>query len=513
MSALLVCFPLLLTVLVRVGWLTAFPTNPIAPIDAEGFHLLAANLLAGRGFAIGWEAPFCPTAVRTPLYPWFVAGVYTVLGRDPQRVVLAQVLLEVVTTAATMALTRAMVGVGAGGSRGGRRRAAMVAGVLYALNGTTQRFTGYLLSEALVLPLLTLAVVATVRLLRRPCARWSALAGLVWAGVLLVKPNAQYLAVGVALLVAAPGAADATNSLLDAPTRRRWGARGRIGLIFAGVLVAALCPWLLRNRLLVGRWTLSTAFDENVARVSAVATSAALQGLAAEPWSETWEHLYDILELQAVPELARVGSKASAPCDLQVDWQRRIAVAGRDLVMANPLTYAGVHARGVARSLLDPGHRLWYHVLTGSDWAKTGVVAAVWARIAWSLRRWAAGDALRALWLERVWRIPPIAGALWWGLLVGRLAIATVTVRGLGRLRRRVPVLLLLAGTIAYHLLLPGPIAHDRFYVPVVPVVVAIVGIGGISLWGSGGYNVPCAPTPSPHDTAVRGGHHDRGHA
>jgi len=37
---------------------------------------------------------------------------------------------------------------------------------------------------------------------------------------------------------------------------------------------------------------------------------------------------------------------------------------------------------------------------------------------------------------------------------------------------------LLLAGTVGYHILLPGPIAHDRFYVPVVPVVVALIACG-----------------------------------
>ncbi len=148
---------LLLTMGVRVLWLWYLPADPIGPVDAEGFHLIARNVMAGDGFAIGWEPPFCRTAVRTPLYPLFLMASYVVLGTDPARVVLFQVLLEVLTTALVIRLGHEL-----GGSRAG-----MLAGLLYALNGTTQRYTGYLLSEALLLPLLAAAVWLTVRALRQ----------------------------------------------------------------------------------------------------------------------------------------------------------------------------------------------------------------------------------------------------------------------------------------------------------------------------------------------------------
>jgi hypothetical protein len=86
--------------------------------------------------------------------------------------------------------------------------------------------------------------------------------------------------------------------------------------------------------------------------------------------------------------------------------------------------------------------------------------------------------------MERVRRIPPVAGVLWWGLAVGRVAAGRLVGRGIWRLRRDVFIArdpwaaLLLAGTVGYHILLPGPIAHDRFYVPVVPVVVALIVCG-----------------------------------
>ena len=60
-------FSLALTAWVRAAWLVHFHPHPLDLVDAEGYHLLAVNLLAGRGFAIGWGPPFCPTAVRSPL--------------------------------------------------------------------------------------------------------------------------------------------------------------------------------------------------------------------------------------------------------------------------------------------------------------------------------------------------------------------------------------------------------------------------------------------------------------
>jgi 4-amino-4-deoxy-L-arabinose transferase-like glycosyltransferase len=182
---------LLLALLVRAAWLMRFPTHPIAPVDAEGFHLLAVNVLAGRGFAIGWEAPFCPTAVRTPLYPLFVAGLYAIVGQDPVRVLPVQLLLEVLTTALVMRLGRDL----------GGKRVGLWAGVLYACNGTTQRYTGYLLSETLLLPLLTAALWMTTRYLRHPSVKKAACTGLLWGLALLTKPNVQFLGLLVGGLV------------------------------------------------------------------------------------------------------------------------------------------------------------------------------------------------------------------------------------------------------------------------------------------------------------------------
>jgi len=486
---------LLLALVVRVAWLMRFPTDPIAPVDAEGFHLLAVNVLAGRGFAIGWEAPFCPTTIRTPLYPLFVAGIYAVAGHDPVRVLPLHLLLEVVTTALVMRLGHDL----------GGKRVGLWAGVLYACNGTTQRYTGYLLSEALLLPLLTAALWTTTRCLRHPSAKKAAVTGLLWGLALLTKPNVQFLALFVGVIAfsfqrsafshqqsAINSQRSAISLQSDSPTSSRIRSRfsfliSRFSLLISHfsflffwlALAVVLLPWLLRNRVVAGRWMLSTAFEENLARVSAVATLAEIDGVRVEPWTETWEYYYKRF-VSTVGARYDWDTRAPLPgeCTEQQRRQAEIARAARDVVRDHPFSYLRAHLRGVLTSLRDPGHRLWYHVLTGQEWESTGVVADIGARLGWSLERGAVGDALHALWTERVARPPLLAALLWWGLSAARVAVWWASGRGVWRLRRRPWLLLTLSGSIAYILLLPGPIAHDRFYLPAIPLIVVLFVLG-----------------------------------
>jgi len=246
-----------------------------------------------------------------------------------------------------------------------------------------------------------------------------------------------------------------------------------------------LFPWLLRNRRVLGRWLLSTAFEENVARVSAVATLAEVNDIDADPWTETWEYLYGQIVAQAGSRYGWEPQITSAlPCAEGQQRQEQVANMAQEIVQRHPREAAAAHLWGVMLSLLDPGHRLWYRALTGQEWATTGVVDNIWVRLAWSVERHAWGDALHAFWQERVTQIPPTAALVWWGLLMGRVVVWGLGLRGLARLQLRPWGALLLAGVVGYLLLLPGPIAYDRFYVPAAPAVAVAVAAGGVSVLG-----------------------------
>ncbi|HRT31116.1 MAG TPA: hypothetical protein P5211_01720, partial [Anaerolineae bacterium] len=138
------------------------------------------------------------------------------------------------------------------------------------------------------------------------------------------------------------------------------------------------------------------------------------------------------------------------------------------------------HLLELGNSLLDPGHRSWYRALTGKAWEQTGVLDNIWRRMGESLTIGAVGDALHALWLERIVRAPLDAALIWWGLLLLRGALWWSALRGCWRLRRVPGAALLLGGIAAYGLLLAGPIAHDRLYLPAIPAVVTLAAAGGL---------------------------------
>lgn len=451
-----------LALLARAAWVARFPADPTGPVDAEGFHLLAVNVLAGHGFSMAWEAPFCPVSIRTPGYPLFLMGAYALLGSDPPRAVLGQLLPEVLTTALVFALGREV----------GGRRVGALSGLFYALNGTTQRYTGLLFSENLLLPLVTASLWATGATLRAPSPGRGALAGLLWGLSLLVKPNLQYLVLCVLLL-------------LGAVELGRWmgNVHPRWPSVASALCIAALVltPWVMRNRLAFGRWMLSTAFEENLARVSAVAALAESEGERVTPWTPTWEAYFGRLVTEAAVRYAWQGDpEAELSCSRDASRHRQVATVAREVLAAHRREVAVAHLRGVTRGLLDPGHRTWYPVLTGRAWETTGLLDDIWVRMGESLRIGAVGDALHALWLERVGRAAPLAGLVWWGLLASRIALWCLGLRGLRRLRGRLPLALLLGGMVAYALLLPGPIAYDRFYVPAIPAVAVLVARGAL---------------------------------
>ncbi len=461
----------------RACWLTLIPPQPLEAIDARGYDLLARNLLTGVGLSLRALPPFCPTLLRTPGYPLFLAATEWLWG-GVRGAVLAQMMVESLTTALVVRL----------GQELGGRRVGRIAGLLYALNGTTWRYTGDLYAEILLAPAITLALLMTVQGWCRPCKAWTAVwIGGAWGLTLLIKPNGLYLVLFVTVGLG---------------IRARYRDGLRVWVLSLLALSLLLFPWLLRNRLRVGAWRLSSAFQVNLARVSAVATLAEVRGFRVEPWTPTWEALYDEMVRQTA---AREGWSIAA-VDVGDCRQRRarveaMATTARLLLAAHPKAALTAHLRGVLRALLDPGHRFWYPLLMGRSWATTGVVPEIWPRIMWSLERGAVGDALLAFWRERVLRPPLEAKCLWWGLALIRAGLWWWGLRGLWKLRSCGG--LWLAVTTVYFIVLPGPIAYARFYIPAIPAVVTLVAAGIVRYAPSPpslsrGCVGPSPPFPSP---------------
>ena len=115
--------------------------------DSADYMRIAANIVDHFSFSLG-DNGVPPTAFRPPLYPAFIAGVWTFFGRSVIPVLVFQVLLGAATVCLTYLIARGKFG----------RITALVAAGALALAPMTGLFTVTVLAETLFTFLAVLAV-------------------------------------------------------------------------------------------------------------------------------------------------------------------------------------------------------------------------------------------------------------------------------------------------------------------------------------------------------------------
>jgi hypothetical protein len=243
-----------------------------------------------------------------------------------------------------------------------------------------------------------------------------------------------------------------------------------------GVGLVVLVPWLVRNHLVYGDWFLSLAFDDNLAHVSAVATVLEAKGEEVAPWTPQWEETY-MIEI-VTPASTTYGwterVDSSTPPEA-VRRQREMAAIARSLLRQHPSAFVVAHLKGVLRSFVPSLQRHWYAYMVKEPWPESEalhtVLSQAWTRL--RCGKWSGGMAVIGDWW---WRHPPLARELWlvsavlYGLGGGLL------LAGMWSLRTRPGVLVGSGLILLYLALLPGPIAYIRFWMPGVPLAIALMG-------------------------------------
>jgi 4-amino-4-deoxy-L-arabinose transferase-like glycosyltransferase len=216
---------LLAALLARVAFLVLF--GDTLSLGASGYDAYAANLIEGQGYTRFEDRS--GDSDLPPLYPFFLAGVYTVLGRDPLAVAAVQAVLDLVVVGLVLII--------------GRRVAGETVGLLAA---TFYGLYPYLLFQNLSvndtgLFILLLAAGIALTYTARDSQHWAAAAG-----------------VGVALGLAA---LTKTLVLLLVPLLALWWGRQigwrtalRLGLALGIALLAVVAPWIVRNTRLHGEF-------------------------------------------------------------------------------------------------------------------------------------------------------------------------------------------------------------------------------------------------------------------
>jgi hypothetical protein len=491
---------------IRLLYVSSLPADsPIASVDAWGYHRLALNLAEGNGFSLRRAAPFVPDSVRTPLFPLFLLLIRRSLGPAPCTAATVQAVLDGCTALLTGWLAAALAATATPltaslSTRPAHRRTGRTAALLYALHPTQARYVNDLLAETLLSFLLTLCACALVRYvqtfsateaqrgastehpatrtlralcvfvvahLRRSSTRWLFLVALLTGLATLCKPNVQFLPLIWICAIALVRRPDWRRALADAS-------------VVVLTVACVLLPWAIRNRLVFGRWFLSTAFEGNVSRVSAPATLAAARGAYVIPWSAEWEDLFGEIVSQAAARY-----RWTKPWDTltarELDAQnRQVYLVASEVLRQHPLAWVGSHLQGMGRYLEPQTYKVCYARFSGQAWPPDILDDAV-IHVGRAIGRGDWAEAGRIIAQERGHKFDVLRGVTWWGTFGGQVLGLIMALRGARRLwathpGRRQPVLAVaIPLTVGYVLLVPGPIAYERFLVPVTSLIVALI--------------------------------------
>jgi 4-amino-4-deoxy-L-arabinose transferase-like glycosyltransferase len=219
---------------VRLGFLVLFGGIDQSIYDSmsdQTIYLdLAANMVTGKGFVMStaiWIAvPGQSTSIMPPLYPIFLAGIFSVFGQNIIVVRLIQILLSLVVVVAGYVLGYGLFG----------RSVGILSGVLLAVYPASVMYVRPLMSEALFYPLVMLLALLTWRLWVGQArivtyVLWGVVAGL----AILTRTEAALLA---ALL--------AVSLIARALFQRQRIAWSRYGLAIVALLVV-LMPYAAYN--------------------------------------------------------------------------------------------------------------------------------------------------------------------------------------------------------------------------------------------------------------------------
>ena len=405
--------------------------------DSDSYIKPAFAMLAGQGFSLGSEPPVTPYAVRTPVYPLFIAAMYTVTGENLLVPAGVQVVLSAIIVALTYFLGRQLLS----------DEEAYLSGWLVAFSLTSMVYALYLMTETLFTLLFLAMNLALLRYYRSGKTYWLVITGGLAGVSILCRPAALFYPFVVMLLLL----------LFD---DRNWRKRAQAAVLSLLVTVAVVAPWVIRNYLLLGIPTVSTISSYNLLYYNAVSLEAEVRGLGeTDVRTQMYERVNEVLEPQGIEN----NPDEAGAVQLYQTW-------ARDIILTHPFLYAYIHLKSDLNSLL-PSITEFFELLGVTQGGK-GTLSV--------LNQHGVIAATQHYFGDKVWVI---------GLVLPLLALLGLTylgaVIGVGLLIKRKDwfTLFLLLMPLLYFLLLPGAPSHPRFRVPVMPYLCLLAGIGLWQLW------------------------------
>ncbi|MFI5179603.1 MAG: glycosyltransferase family 39 protein [Vicinamibacterales bacterium] len=411
--------------------------------DQEGYSRLG-HVVATTGTFTRYpgEQPFIPETIRTPGYPVFLAGVYTVLGESHAAVAAAQAVLFALEAIAIFFLTLRLASV----------RVARAAALATAIYPPLPYFAALTLTETLTTFFVTIGVWRAVAAAQDGRRLDFVVAGLAIGAATLTRPTFVLLPF---VLIGAAALAERGRLRAIAP----WG-------FTLTAFAVVLAPWLLYTAVYVHRVTLSPA-----------------GGIGRGIWEASWQGTWPGRVQAELTTIAQSTWYAHASAD-EVAAEVRRTAAGRGADADLMVTYVRQwqDVRRIWDTTSGPRERGQERIAADQEYLRVGLENIRRDPVQYLVRRlpyrvfilW-AGDipvryslinSLPPLLIRAMWLAQALLVALsLWGLLVlvnrGHATAAAIV-----------------AGLIGYLTVIHVPLlAESRYTLPAKPIVLALATI------------------------------------
>lgn len=197
---------------------------------------IAQNIVEGHGFSYAWQGPLRPTSIHAPLYPYLLAGMFTVFGIDraAPAVIILNILISIGLLWHVHGFLRRNFGAGP----------ALLGLAILVFLPTQIYYSSSGLPTVLYATGLSLVMMQAWRTWHKPDAANGALWGLLIGGCAL---SYSFVLVLVPFLV--------LWLILSVPAPRRTLAFSAAAIAVA-VAILMCVPWTIRNYHVHGRWIL-----------------------------------------------------------------------------------------------------------------------------------------------------------------------------------------------------------------------------------------------------------------
>lgn len=176
-----------ITVILMLGFAAAaffaLFCNPLSGFDPAQYDRLGYNLASGHGFSMSEGEPYLPTMFREPMYPFFLAAIFKVLGHNIRFIVLIQIALHALTALIAYKIAGLAFS----------RSVAFLSGALVAVFPTLANFSSYVMSETFFTFLLCAAVYIFLKAMNRERLPLFAASGVLFGALILTKLTSLFL--------------------------------------------------------------------------------------------------------------------------------------------------------------------------------------------------------------------------------------------------------------------------------------------------------------------------------